>query len=199
MPTREHVTLALCLLAIVQVTARQPPAEGELSDEDRQVIAVVLSDDRTRAPVLDLTWPMCGAGTQSDCFSPLGWDNAQNWGGVPDTAALKAALKTRNAASWRFGPFAAYPTVPGAATRALLAPSGAKAFAAAYPDLATVLQVGAPGFSADRRRALIYVESRCTSRGCSQGRMVLVERDGAGWRSRDLWGWGSGAATASGP
>ena len=199
------VSVALCLLVLARLDAgQQQPADRLLSDEDRQVLEVVLSGNRTRAPVLDLTWPMCGERVQSlslqvasemaslPCFSPGEWNNPRMWPGVADVEALKVALRDRNASSWRFGTFTAYPTLPGGAAPVLVLRS-VQQLAAAYPDLRTVLLVGAPGFSADRQRALIYMESRCTSRLCSEGSMMLVERDGSGWRSRGLWGWGSAA------
>lgn len=115
------------------------------------------------------------------------------WSGVTDVEALQLALRDRNASSWQFGTFTGYPTLPGGAAPPTLVLRSMQQLATAYPDLRTVLLVGAPGFSADRQRALVYLESRCTSGGCSEGSMMLVERDGAGWRSRGLWGWGGAA------
>jgi hypothetical protein len=157
------------------------------------VLEVVLRGNRARVPVLDLTWPMCGECVQSPCFSPGEWNDQRMWRGVADVEALKVALRDRNAGSWRFGTFTAYPTLPGGAAPPALVLRSMPQLATAYPDLRTVLLVGAPGFSTDRQRALVYMESRCTSGFCVDGSMMLVERDGAGWRSRGLWGWGGAA------
>ena len=70
MPIRFGVSLALCLLVLVRIDARRQPADGVLADVDRQVLEVVLGDNRMRAPVLDLTWPMCGERVQSPCCHP---------------------------------------------------------------------------------------------------------------------------------
>lgn len=184
----------LFLLAIASVAGREQEAEQELSSEDRRVLEIVLAG--RKGPLLDTTLPICPERSQQPCFSadfgqellPPGWQ------AIPDSTELRVAFRARNATSYRLGRLdAPLPLISGEKARALL-PSrsrlDARPFEEAFPGVAGFIQVSAPGFSGDGRRALVYVESVCPGRSlCGSGSLQLVERQGAEWRARSLLHW----------
>jgi hypothetical protein len=56
-----------------------------------------------------------------------------------------------------------------------------------YPEPSQILRLSRPGFSPDRRHALVYVETYCGFL-CAGGRLVRLERDGERWRVVEMLG-----------
>lgn len=65
--------------------------------------------------------------------------------------------------------------------------AGWEGFHAAYKDAGGITTWSAVGFSADRRRALVYVNFTCGGL-CAEGRYVFLEKTRGAWRAVDVPG-----------
>lgn len=180
--------------AAVLVIALQAPAQSattELSRDDRDVLTVVLTHFKpdVPGPLLDTTARICETVVMG-CIRQSDLDKIPRSAWAPtDAAALKKAFIDRNARPLNLGTLnVGIRKIPGEQIHATAMKVGVgiwREISSRFPDTRGVLQVSAPAYTADRLRALVYVECLCPIR-CGNGGVLLLTRGRDGW-SIEKW------------
>ena len=173
----------------------QTPFTAGLSEEDREIVIAALkaSNYNTALPLIDSTAPVCNRDIKPLCVrGDLLFSNESmaRWG-VTDSADLRDRFITRNANATNLGFIGLdFARISRARIEKMFdGRYGWPELRRTYPGVRTLFQVTAPAYSADRSRALVYVESLCDGR-CGGGTLLLFEYVSGRWTfSRCLTGW----------
>ena len=190
---RKHAAFMILCCAGLTPAFGQTGSGVSLTDDDRAIIALALSETAMAASVLvDSTAPVCSKDAGTFCIdeSHLTGDKAM-WD-FPDGALLRRGLVVRNATSANIGSLdSQLARVSRERINMMFRPGryGWRELQQAYPGIRHLVKVSAPAYSPDGSWALIYVESLCNGR-CGGGALLLFERQSGTWKlSRHIINW----------
>ena len=189
--TLRYAGCILALSALIDVNGSgQTVSPGTLSDDDRQLVRVILdsalkmrTDWSNPSPVLlDTTTPICDGVVRLGCVDRRHFHDISK---TPECAGLnyevlRDALLARNTKSWRLGTFQ---TRLGSAPGAELWTMNTKTRVERFPSDRFV-DIVAPAYSRDGRLALAYVRGFSLVMPEGWAYMQVFERTGAEWTPR---------------
>jgi hypothetical protein len=189
---RTHAAFVILCCAGITPVFGQTGSGASLTDDDRAIIALALSETAMAASVLvDSTAPVCSKDAGRFCISEDFLSADKIWD-FPGGALLRRGLVVRNATPATIGSLdSQLARVSRERIDMMFRPGryGWPDLQRAYPGVQLLVQVSAPAYSPDASRALIHVESFCSGR-CGGGALLLFERHAGTWKlSRHVINW----------